>query len=223
MKQVSSIKSCAAAAAQAQSGGMGHGDTADHRQTSISNQHGGGQLPAPRALECSDDGARGECAATINSNQSTNAVHDEEDEEDEEEVRGHSVRIKRGILTAFSALPNLPHCAWLADGLVGRLAGVRVLVCAYAPPSSLSHARMHGRTHGGQMAPTCLSPPVFFCARALDLSIKCVVVSLRFLVVTLPANPLPTTHYSLLHHYSIYCFQFSSSPHFSPAGPLLVP
>ena len=64
---------------------MGPGDTSEgQRQNSACYQHGGGQLPAPRALECSEDGARGEYATTINSkdfsNQSADAVLEEEGE-----------------------------------------------------------------------------------------------------------------------------------------------
>ena len=65
---------------------MGPGDTSEgQRQNSVCNQRGSGHLPAPRTLECSDDdGARGECATTINSkdfsNQSADAVLEEEGE-----------------------------------------------------------------------------------------------------------------------------------------------
>ena len=78
------IEPCAAGATQAQSEGMAHGDTSVQRQDSVSNHNGAGQLPAPRALECSEDGARGEYATTINSkdfsNQSAGAVLEEEEE-----------------------------------------------------------------------------------------------------------------------------------------------
>ena len=64
---------------------MGPGDTSEGQcQNSACYHHGGGQLPAPRALECSEDGARGEYATTINSkdfsNQSVGAVFEEEEE-----------------------------------------------------------------------------------------------------------------------------------------------
>ena len=71
---------------QGQSEGMGPGDMSEgQRQNSVCNQRGSGHLPAPRTLECSDDdGARGECATTINSkdfsNQSVGAVFEEEEE-----------------------------------------------------------------------------------------------------------------------------------------------
>ena len=77
----SEIEPCAAGATQAQSEGMAHGDTSVQRQDSVFNQNGAGQLPAPRALECSDDDARGECAGT-NGKESEDAAHEEKLEQE---------------------------------------------------------------------------------------------------------------------------------------------
>ena len=81
------IEPCDAGATQAQSEGMGPGDTSEgQRQNSVCNQRGSGQLPAPRTLECSDGVVRGECATTIiKKDQSADAAHEEE--ELEQEVR----------------------------------------------------------------------------------------------------------------------------------------
>ena len=55
---------CAAAVAQAPSEG----------QNSVSNQHGDRQPLAARALDCSDDGVRGESATNNNNNNNNNNV-----------------------------------------------------------------------------------------------------------------------------------------------------
>ena len=61
---------------------MGPGDTSEGQcQNSACYHHGGGQLPAPRALECSDDGARGKCAGT-NGKESEDAAHEEKLEQE---------------------------------------------------------------------------------------------------------------------------------------------